>query len=99
MKSWSVASVALFCVLSGSQAFAQDASPTDHFKDSILPFVSANCFVCHGKTRQSGDFNLEALLTPDSIVKNREDWKMVLERLETSTMPPRSLPPKSMPAG
>src|SRR4051812_42134341 len=72
---------------------------SEQFNQSVLPFVAANCYVCHGAKRAFGEFNLAELDSAESIGTNREEWKLVLERVETGTMPPISLPARATPRG
>ncbi|MEO7413163.1 MAG: DUF1592 domain-containing protein [Opitutaceae bacterium] len=92
---------AIFAWLAVPVAFAQTdaASAGDHYQRELRPFLAKNCFVCHGAERQSGDFTLLPFDKSSSLSQDREDWKQILQMIETGEMPPSDLPAKSIPPG
>ena len=74
--------------------FASDASaePRPTFEGSIRPFLAKTCYPCHNGKLNAGGLNLETYATPDSILKDREKWELVLNKLRTGEMPPKGVP-------
>jgi hypothetical protein len=65
----------------------------------IVHFMTANCVMCHGPTRQSGDLDLSGYTTTASIKEHRDEWDLVLERIEAGEMPPKTMSARNMPPG
>ncbi|MGE3438737.1 MAG: DUF1592 domain-containing protein, partial [Blastocatellales bacterium] len=62
------------------------------FEQSVLPFLADNCYACHNTRRKSGELNLEVFKTTASILRERETWELVLQKLQTGEMPPKGAP-------
>ena len=75
------------------------ATAEAHYKDQLVPFLSKNCYVCHGDTRKSGDLNLARYTSVASLNEDRDEWQLVRERIENGEMPPTDMPAKSIPPG
>src|SRR5438876_8339437 len=76
-----------------SQRVAQSAPrSTADFDQSVLPFLSTNCYLCHNAQLKSGGLNLEAYKTAASIAQNRETWEKVIHKLQAGEMPPKGRP-------
>ncbi|MDB5351022.1 MAG: cytochrome [Planctomycetota bacterium] len=58
------------------------------FRDTVRPFLEANCLGCHGGDKPKGDLDLSAFTTAESAAKDFARWELVLEQLEARTMPP-----------
>ncbi len=58
------------------------------FKNDIVPFLSANCFACHGNGKAKGDLSLDSFKDAKSMHKAPERWDKVLEMLRKREMPP-----------
>ncbi len=83
-----------------AQANAQATAAAEAaFNNQLKPFLSKNCYVCHGPDRQLGDVNLASYSSLASLSEHREDWKHFMEMIETGEMPPTDLPAKSIPPG
>ena len=82
-----------------SRAQGDAATAEAQYRQQLRPFLAKNCVVCHGAERQSGDFNLAPFDKLSSLSENREDWKLILQRIETGEMPPTEMPAKSIPPG
>jgi Protein of unknown function (DUF1592)/Protein of unknown function (DUF1588)/Protein of unknown function (DUF1587)/Protein of unknown function (DUF1585)/Protein of unknown function (DUF1595)/Planctomycete cytochrome C len=78
---------------------AADAVVEESFQRELRPFLTKNCFVCHNAERQAGDLNLESFAKLSSLSESREDWKLIVQRVETGEMPPSEMPAKSIPPG
>src|SRR2546422_10697647 len=62
------------------------------FDQSVLPFLSSNCYLCHNAKLKSGGLNLEAYQTAASIAQDRETWEKVIHKLQAGEMPPKGMP-------
>jgi Protein of unknown function (DUF1592)/Protein of unknown function (DUF1588)/Protein of unknown function (DUF1587)/Protein of unknown function (DUF1585)/Protein of unknown function (DUF1595)/Planctomycete cytochrome C len=94
----------LICVASAARIFAQENQPAadetaNAFKQTIRPFLAANCTACHGAKLQLGELNLERLASAESLVEHRDTWQLVLDQLETGEMPPRTMPKSAISIG
>jgi len=69
-------------------AAAQNTSQPE-FRNSVLPFLSKNCFACHSDKVKTANLSLEY---PDA---STEVWEKVLDKLSTGRMPPPGSPPPS----
>ena len=62
------------------------------FKTQLRPLLATHCFGCHGKKKQKGDLALNKL-DPDLVHgKDTEQWKTVLNQLNSGKMPPEKKP-------
>ena len=78
-------------------ASAQTRQPSDSasakaFQDSVQPFFSKTCYSCHNAKLNTGGLNLEPYTTPDSVLKDRDKFEAVLQKLLAGEMPPKGLP-------
>ncbi|HWA09684.1 MAG TPA: DUF1592 domain-containing protein [Opitutaceae bacterium] len=63
------------------------------FAHTIRPFITDNCFDCHDAATQKADLNLEALAgDAQSVVRQREKWELVYDKLRHGEMPPKDQP-------
>ena len=75
-------------------AFAAAASaPSDaalerSFGRTVHPFVETYCVSCHKGDKPKGDFDITAYASVGAVARNHEQWKLVLEKLESGDMPP-----------
>jgi hypothetical protein len=67
---------------------AQAEDTTFDYENDIEPILADQCFGCHGKRRQNGELNLEEMAQVLPLVKNRDKWINVLERVKRREMPP-----------
>jgi hypothetical protein len=75
--------LALLCA-SGLWAEAQ---PT--FQRDIRPLLEAHCFDCHGdEEKPKGGVNLERFKTDADVMRDRNVWGGVFEKIESHQMPP-----------
>jgi Protein of unknown function (DUF1592)/Protein of unknown function (DUF1588)/Protein of unknown function (DUF1587)/Protein of unknown function (DUF1585)/Protein of unknown function (DUF1595) len=58
------------------------------FAETLLPFVESNCLACHDARTRKGDLDLSGFRTLESVAKDLAQWEVVLEQLESGTMPP-----------
>lgn len=62
------------------------------FEKSIRPFLSRNCYSCHNSKLKSGGLNLQAYTTAGSVIRDRDRWGRVLQKISAGEMPPESMP-------
>jgi hypothetical protein len=85
--------VAIVCSLGvvGSGLRAQESVRTKTkgagFETVVKPFLSQNCFTCHGNKKQEKELNLQAL-SASAFADHLERWTEVSEKLRHSEMPP-----------
>jgi mono/diheme cytochrome c family protein len=58
----------------------------------IRPFVSDNCYDCHGDGEHKGGLALDAFAGADSVLQHRAVWSKILSRVRAGEMPPRDGP-------
>ena len=93
-KSLVVSGIFLCAAASIGQMPAPAVSPASAkiFQDSVEPFLATSCISCHNAKLKTGGLNLEIYKTPESVLKNREKFELVLAKLQTGEMPPKGLP-------
>ena len=74
---------------------AKPQPAADSFTTRIKPFVQKYCAQCHGEKKQSGGLNLAAFSSTEAVVKDREAWETVRQRLDMKEMPPKKQPQPS----
>ncbi len=67
---------------------SQPASRGAGFDTIVKPFLSQNCFTCHGRKKQENDLNLESFESSASLVEHRDQWDEVVGKLRRGEMPP-----------
>jgi mono/diheme cytochrome c family protein len=70
---------------------AAEAPPAD-FDTAVKPVLSKTCALCHNDKLSSGGMNINAFLTPDSVVAYRDGWEAILQKLRAGEMPPKGIP-------
>ena len=68
---------------------APDVSSELVFGETVRPFLASYCLECHTGTKPKGDLDLSAYTSPQSVGRDLAHWELVLEQLESKTMPPR----------
>ena len=58
------------------------------FEKVVAPFISQNCFTCHGNKKQENGLNLQALSTAPSLLDHGDKWEEVVAKLRGKEMPP-----------
>jgi len=64
------------------------ASAAAGFDTILRPFLSQNCFTCHGNKKHENDLNLQSFDTHASLVEHRDQWDEVVGKLRRGEMPP-----------
>lgn len=62
----------------------------DTFRRDIQPFVQKYCVGCHGSKKPSGGLDLTAFKDTAGVVKERDTWETIKERLSAREMPPKN---------
>jgi hypothetical protein len=68
------------------------SASTDGFETIVKPFLSENCFGCHGDKKQKKELNLQSFKTASSLIDDRERWDEVVVKLRQREMPPDDEP-------
>ena len=58
------------------------------FQKDILPFLTNNCFACHGNGKAKADLALDKYKDDLSILNDRKVWENVIHMLQKREMPP-----------
>ena len=90
----SVASV-VRTLAAGAESAGNLAGAENAFQRDVIPFVSKNCFSCHGSGKSKGDVVLEKFKDAQSMQKDPDVWDMVVEKLAHREMPPEDEPQPS----
>jgi mono/diheme cytochrome c family protein len=64
------------------------ATTSDGFEKVVKPFISQNCFTCHGNKKQEHGLNLQAIATAPSLLDHGDKWEEVVGKLRGKEMPP-----------
>ena len=67
-------------------------SATADFSTSIRPFVQKNCLGCHNDKAKVGGLSLAGYQTTADMLRGRDLWERVSERIKNGEMPPKGLP-------
>jgi mono/diheme cytochrome c family protein len=62
--------------------------PADGFDTIVRPFLSQNCFTCHGNKKQENGLNLQQFETSASLLEHGDKWEEVVSKLRGKEMPP-----------
>jgi hypothetical protein len=65
------------------------------YRENVLPFISRNCFACHGNGKSKGDVTLDKYTDDLSVQNDRRVWDDVLDMLGRREMPPKERPQPS----
>jgi hypothetical protein len=71
---------------------AQKSETSASFENSVLPFLSNNCYACHNSELKSGSLNLQAYKNAAAVTKDRAQWEEIVRKLRTGEMPPKGMP-------
>jgi mono/diheme cytochrome c family protein len=99
---WLMLLAAALAILSGTVSGA-DAPPAPGgaakaevtFQKDILPFLTNNCFACHGNGKAKADLALDKYKDDLSILNDRKVWENVIHMLQKREMPPEKEPQPS----
>jgi hypothetical protein len=74
----------------GQERKAPSASHT--FSQTIQPFLSRNCYACHGGQTAMGNLNLASFKDETEATSHPDVWRKVFEKLSAGKMPPPGQP-------
>jgi hypothetical protein len=89
-KTFSLAAGVGAVLMLSAVAVPAQQGPT--FAGAVKPFLEKNCYGCHNGTLQSGGLNLQSYTSAESAMADREHWVHLLDKLQTSQMPPAGIP-------
>ena len=81
-----------FCADSAATQPSSNKEPTVTFKQHVLPFLSKNCFACHGNGKKKGGVTLDKFTDDQAIEKDRALWQAAYDMIRTGEMPPKGQP-------
>ncbi|MFN0088116.1 MAG: DUF1592 domain-containing protein [Blastocatellia bacterium] len=64
----------------------------ESFEATLVPFFAENCYACHNEKRPSGGLNLELYKTGAALAEHRDTFELIVQKLESREMPPKSAP-------
>lgn len=71
-------------------AAPQPADLEKQFRDTIRPFLEANCAGCHGKEKPKADLDLSRFTAPELVAADVAQWEEVVEQVKSGAMPPKN---------
>src|SRR5436309_11431257 len=71
---------------------AKAASGRRTYVGQVAPFVAKYCLACHGEKKQSGGLDLHTYADAKAVVKDRDVWENVVQRIQNGEMPPKKKP-------
>src|SRR3569833_762685 len=77
----------------GAKPMGKKKVGTTNFEHDISPVLKKYCLSCHSGKDPVAGIGLDALLTEDSIRKNRSLWERVSHNVSTGHMPPKDATP------
>jgi mono/diheme cytochrome c family protein len=82
--------VAVALLFAASVGAAEE--PAAAFETKLLPFLSRNCYACHGTYLKNADLNLEAFASAAAMLRDPDTWEKVVVKMRTRQMPPQGFP-------
>jgi mono/diheme cytochrome c family protein len=79
-------------LLVGQTLVCQARAAAPDFANTIQPFLTKNCVLCHNPKAQVGGLDLTATHGEADVVKNRDLWETVATRIRNGEMPPKGRP-------
>src|SRR5262245_6112059 len=88
---------------SGALPSLNAANPTDadlarKFSQTVRPFVTSYCVICHSGPTPAAGFDLQRYTTIESVVEDFDRWSLALRKLSAMEMPPKRMkqPPQAL---
>ena len=81
----------VLAILGSARVVAVERAQLDlerRFTGTVRPFVETYCLDCHGGEKPKADFDLSPNTSMSAVTRDPEQWKLVLEKLQASEMPP-----------
>jgi hypothetical protein len=75
-----------------------DADLARKFSQTVRPFVTSYCVVCHSGPTPAAGFDLQRYTTMESVVDDFAHWTLALRKLSAKEMPPQPMkqPPEDL---
>src|SRR5262245_41925955 len=75
-----------------------DADLARKFSQTVRPFLTSYCVVCHSGPTPAAGFDLQRYTTIESVVEDFARWSLALRKLSAMEMPPQSMkqPPQAL---
>jgi mono/diheme cytochrome c family protein len=77
---------------SGSTRPSPSGAAPSSFEEVVVPFVQANCAVCHNDKLKTAGLSLTQYGGSDSMLRDRDLWEKVVRRVRAGEMPPKGMP-------
>src|SRR5215510_12074762 len=88
---------------SGALPSLNAANPTEadlarKFNQTVRPFVTSYCVICHSGPTPAAGFDLQRYTTIESVVEDFARWSLALRKLSAMEMPPQPMkqPPQAL---
>src|SRR4030095_6927140 len=83
---------------SPNAANPSDADLARKFSQTVRPFLTSYCVVCHSGPTPAAGFDLQRYTTIESVVEDFARWSIALRKLSAMEMPPRPMkqPPQAL---
>lgn len=62
------------------------------FEHIVRPFLAEHCVECHGNEKHKRELNFESFTSVATLIRDRERWDAVVEKLRQREMPPEDEP-------
>lgn len=74
-------------------AAVQAGQPDEQgFEKLVLPVLASTCSGCHNDRNASGGLNLASFTDAATLASRRDEWDVIVRRLEAGEMPPDGMP-------
>jgi mono/diheme cytochrome c family protein len=70
----------------------QQPDVTSGYSESVEPFVAQHCLSCHGAKTAKAGYRIDLLGTDFNAASVAEQWKEVVDRVQSGEMPPAGQP-------
>ena len=87
-----VTSLLFAAVATVTPVFAQTAPAATPFDQNVGAFVKANCAMCHNEQLKTAGLALTKYHDTASMIRDRDIWEKVVQRVRAGEMPPKGLP-------
>jgi hypothetical protein len=89
LRNPKVGLVWLGCICVTSSLAADQVSRERDFRAKVQPLLKKYCADCHGGGVTEGDLDLDRFESARDVLRGREEWLKVLQKLAVAAMPPK----------
>lgn len=93
---WPAASTTAQVNATRAQSFQPDAAG---FEKQVAPVISESCGGCHNDRNAAGGLNLGLFQEAVTLISRRDEWEVIVRRIEAGEMPPDGAPKNSAQLG